>query len=310
MNKKLLVVDLQKQFKDSNDKNRCYSKCLNYVKEHCEEYSSIVATLFNQNESTFNGQADFNRDEHKNVSASDLEFYDHIENITVITKNGYGIPTELYHSFFIKDDQIDIIGCDADTSIMAICFQLWDAGFRNIRILTDYIYTTADYLYGVTRKTWINALRRAFGDCVIIPKRRISFDATFIAPGKTIEYKGEVYEADIALYFEYVLVTGDGEEVYMEADVPYIGTPPCVFSIDKEHGYKMEYKEKAESSYLLQAVYPCDATLWKNGQTPVNIPFADAVQLLKKYFEIYNTSNNKPAQNLSYAIRELTGERK
>ena len=82
------------------------------------------------------------------------------------------------------EEPIDIIGCDADACVMAICFQLWDLGYTNLHILTDYIYTTADDFYGITREVWINIMRRNFGDCVIVPKRRLSYDATFIAPNK------------------------------------------------------------------------------------------------------------------------------
>ena len=308
MSKSLLIIDLQKQFADKNNGNRCYNKCLDYIKEHKSEYSNIVATLFKQDDDNTNFQNHLNWDGCKNASCDDLEFYnDDIADIVIITKNGYGDASEeqfLTHSCFKSDEQIDIIGCDADACVMAICFQLWDAGFKNIRILTDYIYTTADELYGITRETWINMMRRNFGNCVIIPKRRISFDALFIAPNEFVEYNNEKYEADIAIYFEYKLDYGNGEEVYLENDIQGISSAPCIFSIDKESGYKMDYKDSYSKLYCVDA-YPTDAYLWKDCQTPVRIPFKDAVQLLKDNYDIYNNTNNYPAQSTAYSIREI-----
>lgn len=314
MNKHLLIVNLQKQFADKYDSNRCYNKCLEYIQNYKKKYDSIVATLFKQDNDNTNFKEHLNLNEYMNTSIDDLEFYNEIKestDITIITTNGYGDASEdqyLTHSCFDKNDQIDIIGCDADTSVMAICGQLWNAGFRNIRILTDYIYTTADELSEINRETWINMLKRNFGDCVIVPKRRISFDATFIAPQKTIEYKGKTYSADIALYFEYQLIYGNGEEIYLEPDIQNISTPPCSFYIDKQNGYRIEYKNTNNKCYNVADIYPKEAFLWSANQLssyPELIPFKDAVQLLKDNFELYNTTNNQPAQNLSYCIIEL-----
>jgi hypothetical protein len=312
MRKYLLIIDLQKQFADSCNNNRNYNRCLNYIDTHKFEYDGgIVATLFKQDKHNGNFQNHLSLNDCMHANPDDLDFYDtelQKQGITIIQKNGYGDSSEeqyLTHSCFMIDDQIDIIGCDAISGIMAVCFQLWDAGFQNLRILTDYIYTISDHeIYGITRETWINLLRKNFGDCVIIPKRRISFDALFIAPGKSIEYYGQPFEADIALYFEYKMVYGNGTELYLEKDIQGIGSAPCVFSIDKEKGYRMDFAN-AESCAYLYDVYPSCAFLWKNASTPIEIPFEDAVQLLKDHFDLYNTSNNRPAQSTAYGIREI-----
>lgn len=50
--RKLLVVDLQKQFQDEGSVQ--YNKCLNFVKESMSEFDYTVATLFRQSEDNMN----------------------------------------------------------------------------------------------------------------------------------------------------------------------------------------------------------------------------------------------------------------
>lgn len=310
----LVIIDLQKQFADKGNNNKSYNKCLKFTKEHKNEYDLCIATLFKQDAANPNYELHLKQSKCSDSEFNDLEFKDILKNsqckFQVLTKNGYGLSADnlkqLYACLPSSLEQIDIIGCDSDASVMAVCFQLWDMGYTNIRILTDYIYTTADIEYGITRETWIDIMRRNFGNCVIIPKRRLSYDATFIA-NKNILYKGKTYLADIALYFEYKLIYGNGEEMYLESDTTEY-TPPLKFCIDKENGYIVDY----ENSNLdnIAEYYPSSATIWENPNKPMDIPFEDAVQLLKDNFELYNNANNKPAQCISYVIREINENEK
>lgn len=50
--KKLLVVDLQKQFQDEGSVQ--YNKCLSFVKESMSKFDHTVATLFKQSKNNMN----------------------------------------------------------------------------------------------------------------------------------------------------------------------------------------------------------------------------------------------------------------
>lgn len=312
MSKTLLIIDLQKQFADKYDNNKNYNRCVDFIKSHKDDYDLCLATFFRQDVRNPNYELHFNWNGCEDSKFNDLEFIDTIKSgqceFHILPKNGYGFPANnLEHLYACLpsslEEHIDIIGCDADACVMAICFQLWDLGYTNLHILADYIYTTADDFYGITREVWINIMRRNFGDCVIVPKRRLSYDATFIAPNKYIIYKGKTYMADIALYFEYKQVYNNGEELYLAPDATGY-TSPLKFCIDKENGYSLDY-EKSNFDNII-GYYPSSAVIWENPNTPINIPFDDAVQLLKDNFEIYNRTDNKPAQCISYGLRELS----
>lgn len=305
----LLIVDLQKQFADNENGYSNYNRCLEYIKEHSSDYDGIVATYFRQNEKNPNYKLHLKWNGCRESSEKDLEFYDpDTWEGTIFAKNGYGDNSEeayLTRSCFGINDQIDIIGCDADACVMAICFQLWDAGFTGIHILTDYIYTTADCCeYGIDKETWIQLMRRNFGDCVIIPKRRISYDALFLpSDNKKITYKGQEYDGSIALFFEYKFIGPNGKEWYIASDWSQ-PEHPYRFSIDRENGYSVSQKENYTG--LPCFVFPsADACIWTDNSHPVNIPFVDGVKLLKENYDLYNNSNNRPAQSTCYSIRYL-----
>lgn len=159
----LLIIDLQKQFADEGGN---YQKCLQFVREHRVDYDATVATYFKQGVNNPNFRKHLNWNGCNRASEYDLEFYDEESwKGVIVPKSGYGssaLELILKQIKCGKDDQIDIIGCDADACVMAICFQLWDAGFTNMKILTDYIYTTADF----GGDMWLKYMKRNFGDCV------------------------------------------------------------------------------------------------------------------------------------------------
>lgn len=176
MNKILFVVDLQRQFADKEKIE--YNKCIEFIKKHNAEYDGILATQFNnapyndnfRKHLNWNGCSD-------SWSNKDLEWLDCIDDkskVVIYQKAGYGLdqPVRMlgvdgFDLSITRDSQVDIIGCDMDACVMANCFWIWDQGITNMRILTDYIYTTADPKYGIDKQVLINIMKRNFGDCVI-----------------------------------------------------------------------------------------------------------------------------------------------
>lgn len=184
--KYLLVIDLQKQFRDKNGE---YEKCLRYIEEHRKDYQFIFSTIFFQNTKEdfrrktpvdMNGlafhqppQANPNYMLHlnwngcKDVKNSDLEYIHPDDEKCIIPKTGYSDNSEppmLTSVCFGFDDEIHIIGCDLDACVMAICFQLWDAGYTNFKVLSEYCYTTAE---DFTKDDVLKIMRRNFGNCII-----------------------------------------------------------------------------------------------------------------------------------------------
>lgn len=152
--KKLLIVDLQKQFKDKYGE---YERIVSNIDNLKLSYDKIFATVFTQIDNS-NYITKLNWDGCKNCSHKDLEFDINLENI--IIKDGYGIKN--ITKYFQSDDEIDIIGCDSDACVMAICFQLWDLGY-NFNILSNNIYTTSS---NYTNEDVKKILKRNFGNCL------------------------------------------------------------------------------------------------------------------------------------------------
>jgi len=152
----LLVIDLQKQFKD-NFWN--YDRCINYIKSHKDEYF-VIATIFeNFDNSMF--EKYLQRSECKNSKKSDLEFpYDY-----AMTKTWYSMDiTEFIDDKFRNSDiEYYIIGCESDSCIMATAFNFWDKKI-NFKILSDYIYTNNSE---VSNDEILKLLKRNFWDCVL-----------------------------------------------------------------------------------------------------------------------------------------------
>ena len=157
--KVLLVVDLQKQFRD---KFWVYEKCIDYIKSHRDEYF-VVATLFeNLDNSMFERHLDWH--DCKNSSDSDLEFpYDYC-----ISKTWYSVDKdwkllEFIQNKFGDDSEYFIMGCESDACILATAFDLWDKNV-NFKILSNYIYTNNS---GISEGMVLSLLKRNFWNCVI-----------------------------------------------------------------------------------------------------------------------------------------------
>lgn len=147
--KVLFIVDLQKQFKDSFGE---YEKCLEYISANRDSYDKIIATLFTQKNPNPNYIRKLGWEGCSDVDESDFEF--DLNDVTVITKNGYGLP---YYDFDPNDEYF-VMGCDADACVMAICFNLWDKGI-DFTVLSDYVYTTGK----ISKNEILKMYKRNFG---------------------------------------------------------------------------------------------------------------------------------------------------
>ena len=159
----LIIVDLQKQFADENKIS--YNKCLKFIEDNEKNYTQIVATIFKQNEDNINYKSHLNWNGCIDATIDDLEF--DTNNKKILYKNNYGTFNASFlqqHLQCEPDDIIDIIGCDSDACVLALCFSLWDNGYTNFRVLTDYVYTTAN---DFDNEFVIKLMRRNFGDCII-----------------------------------------------------------------------------------------------------------------------------------------------
>lgn len=172
--KYLIAIDLQKSF---NRPVYMYQHCLDYIRICQQDYSRIFATVFKQ-------RTDVNPNYRDNLNwhgctnidqQEELEYVKDIapEKLDIVYKHGYGCETLISNlqEMILNDDlsknvRIDIIGCDLDACVYAICFQLWDAGFTNWRLLTDYCYESGSFLASCSRTQLITMLKNNFGKCI------------------------------------------------------------------------------------------------------------------------------------------------
>ena len=152
----LLVIDIQKEFKDKTGEK--YKKVIDYINNNKDNYDLIIGTFF-KNEYPSNFDKKLHWDGCKNASVDSVEYnYDFL-----FKKSTYILDFEklLFNDLFSKEDKITLIGCDTDACIFVNAANLFDKGY-DFRILTDYIYSTSNFDENVT----VNILRRNFGDCV------------------------------------------------------------------------------------------------------------------------------------------------
>lgn len=159
--KVLLVVDLQSEFLNEDIEN-----CLEYINEHGDSYDKIIATTFRRDDNVnYNFVQHMDHKALKFKKAKIDTLLCRKEDVISIVKNGYSFnenPHDL-NELLAPTDIIDIIGCDLDACVMAICFTLWDQN-REFRVLTDYCYTTAK---SFTKDDVIKIMKRNFGDCIV-----------------------------------------------------------------------------------------------------------------------------------------------
>ena len=164
MSRILLIIDLQKEFKDQYG---MYEKTVNYCTKHYDEYDIVLPTLFcNNYDINANFRDKLNWTGCENVTSNSLAIYpkNSLNSNIVCFESKHGYASKQIFEVADKDkDVIDIVGCDSDACVLATAFKLWDAGY-NFRILTDYIYTTAEEY---SNEDIIKILKRNFGKCII-----------------------------------------------------------------------------------------------------------------------------------------------
>ena len=161
----LLIIDLQKEFSG----NQIYHDCIDFVQTHSKDYSVVLATHF-KNQNNLNFPQALHWDGCDNTSLESLEFTIHPtcgQLIYYLKKNTYAI--QLPESF--KEYDITIIGCDTDACVMATLFWLWDNGFTNVHLLSDYTYTTAKEY---SKDDVLKMLKRNFGNWIVSNKENVN----------------------------------------------------------------------------------------------------------------------------------------
>lgn len=170
----LLIVDLQKEFADIDNDLQNYNKLIQFVKENGNKgsYDKIISTCFRNDENP-SFRYNLNWYECDNANIDSLEYLNDIDESihSIILKDGYGDRSDCvvstiqnFNNTIPEDADVDIIGCDIDACVMAICFQLWDAGITNFKVLTEFCYTTAK---NFTKEEIVEIMKRNFGKCIV-----------------------------------------------------------------------------------------------------------------------------------------------
>ena len=84
----------------------------------------------------------------------------HYDPDILFSKHGYGMPERML-KWLDPEVEYDIVGCDLDACVLAVCFQLWDRGIR-FHILSEYVYT--GFSSGFTHENVRMIMRKNFGD--------------------------------------------------------------------------------------------------------------------------------------------------
>ena len=169
----LVIIDLQKEFADVDNGLKDYHKAIQFVKENGNKgfYDKIISTGFRNGENP-NFRRNLKWYGCENSDMDSFEYLPYIDKLihSIIFKDGYSDKSgcvvsaiQDFNNINFEDAEIDIIGCDLDACIMAMCFQLWDAGI-NFKVLTDYCYTTAK---DFSKETVIKIMKRNFGECIV-----------------------------------------------------------------------------------------------------------------------------------------------
>ena len=170
----LLIVDIQKGFADVDNGSQNYNKIIEFIKKRGKRrfYDKVISTVFRNSE---NPNFRYNLDWYgcEDSCHSSLEYIDYVDASinTIYIKQGYATKDNflprainIFNKSIPEDAEVHIIGCDLDACVMAICFQLWDAGITNFKVLTEFCYTTAK---GFTKEEVIKIMKRNFGKCIV-----------------------------------------------------------------------------------------------------------------------------------------------
>lgn len=169
----LLVIDLQKEFKDNHGQ---YEKVLQFIKEHKTDYDYVVGTGFkNHPDSMYVRHLGYTDCMYISEDSSKIDYPEpEYEYDALFMKQGYSISVRDIIDFLcdvvlkrrvrgVLRSHFDIVGCDADACVLATAFSIWDSN-NDFRILSDYIYTTSN---DFSKEDVLKIMRRNFGDCVV-----------------------------------------------------------------------------------------------------------------------------------------------
>lgn len=170
----LLIIDVQKEFADRNNDSKEYNKVIKYIKKctNLGQYDKIISTVFRNGENS-NFRDNLNWYDCSDSGVNSLEYVKYIDSSihNIFIKNGYGMKSDCIvrainncNDSISEDVEVNIIGCDIDACVMAICFQLWDAGITNFKVLTKYCYTSAK---DFSKEDVIKIMKRNFGKCIV-----------------------------------------------------------------------------------------------------------------------------------------------
>ena len=150
LNKALLGVDVQKEFTH----DPAYIKQIKaLILDH--PYYEVIGTYFkNQKDSTFVKRLMYFDCMYatKSLIACDK----------LVETCSYGLPIETIE-YLKQFSEVNVIGMDSDASIMAICYQLFDADI-DFYVLSKYCRSSGGE---IINKSAIEILRRNFGPAVI-----------------------------------------------------------------------------------------------------------------------------------------------
>lgn len=136
MKRALLVVDLQREFEDTDGK---FNEILKWVQHQSEMYTydKIIATVCgNSINSPFYKYTGW--DKMLNSEPRALEFTADV----IIEKKTYGLPYRVLFDVLPANYVYDIIGYNTDACVLKVVLDMADAG-RDIRILTNYCYSSS-----------------------------------------------------------------------------------------------------------------------------------------------------------------------
>lgn len=154
--KALVVVDVQKQF----NSHALYKDCMDYIEKNREKYDILIPMVYSHRlfgDINDKHEEDLNVDSCLYCNESDLEY--ETGNSAVIIRNTYASDYMLKD--IPKDCEVDVIGCDDKSGVMANCMTLWDNNI-DFRVLSDYVYTNNE----LGSDKIVEYMKQHFGKCV------------------------------------------------------------------------------------------------------------------------------------------------
>lgn len=83
----------------------------------------------------------------------------------LIEKTSFALPEKTFKKLFKASDEVYVCGCDYDSCVLAICFQLFDHGFQP-HILLDAVGSHSQK--SVKKTDFVKICQKNFGKCSLI----------------------------------------------------------------------------------------------------------------------------------------------